>query len=140
MELVLIIKKAQKMYFQKVDKELLGSLRIHLFQQLSLGEGLNAVGSSDAADSREQQPPQVHKRHTVEGDLQVPLSQLFSHIHTFIFIHTIQLRENSEPFLILQSCLTILVSAAFVSLIISTGHSLLSVIFCRSLNVDAQIV
>lgn len=40
-----------------------------LVQQLSLGEGLNGVRSSDAADSRIQQLPHVHKHQTMAGDL-----------------------------------------------------------------------
>jgi len=39
-----------------------------------------------------------------------------------------------------KSRLTILISATLVDLMTSTGHSLLLVIFCRSLNSDAQIL
>lgn len=53
-----------------------------LFQQLILREGLNTVCSPDATDSRIQQPPHVHKHHTMKGDIWDLLSQLHTHTRT----------------------------------------------------------
>lgn len=88
--------------------------------------------------------------HHERGYLGSPQPTTYTHTHTLGELAGLSLifasnMAFSEPRRLgLQSRLTILVSAAFVSgatdLIISTGQSLLSVIFCRSLKLESTFM